>query len=133
MPTNVRFRGKADIGWRRFQCLLLTIGNQLKLRREELRGFRNLGVDGCSPARRQRATLNGGDTMMFSKTTIVLSTAIVLSVSISASAATKHHHVSHVHSTIYNSERGGCTASGGPACSGACLPSGPPCAPPDVW
>ena len=38
---------------------LLTIGNQLKLRREELRGFRNLGVDGCSPARRQRATLNG--------------------------------------------------------------------------
>ena len=42
-----------------FQCLLLTIGNQLKLRREELRGFRNLGVDGCSPARRQRATLNG--------------------------------------------------------------------------
>ena len=69
---------------------------------------------------------------MFRKTTIVLSGAIVLSVSISASAATKHHRASHVHSTIYNSEGGGCTASGGPACSGACLPSGPPCAPPDV-
>jgi hypothetical protein len=71
---------------------------------------------------------------MFSKTTIVLSAAIVFGVGLSASAATKHdHRVSRVHPTIYNSESEGCTASGGPACSGACLPSGPPCAPLDRW
>jgi hypothetical protein len=70
---------------------------------------------------------------MFRKTTIVLSAAIVLGVSLSASAATTHHRVKHAHPTIYNSESGVCTASGGPACSGACLPSGPPCAPLDRW
>ena len=70
---------------------------------------------------------------MLSKPIIVLSAATVLGVGFSASAATKHHRVSHVHLTIYNSESGGCTASGGPACSGACLPSGPPCAPLDRW
>jgi hypothetical protein len=48
-----------------------------------------------------------------------------------------HHRVTHVHSTIYNmvvptAAGGGCTASGGPACSSACTGSGP-CAPPDSW
>jgi hypothetical protein len=55
-----------------------------------------------------------------------------------ALAATKQHHrVTHVHSAIYNmvvptAAGGGCTASGGPACSSACTGSGP-CAPPDRW
>jgi hypothetical protein len=55
-----------------------------------------------------------------------------------ALAATKQHHrVSHVHTAIYNmvvptAAGGGCTASGGPACSSACTGSGP-CAPPDRW
>ena len=55
-----------------------------------------------------------------------------------ALAATKQHHrISHVHSAIYNmvvptAAGGGCTASGGPACSSACTGSGP-CAPPDRW
>ena len=55
-----------------------------------------------------------------------------------ALAATKQHHrVTHVHSAIYNmvvptAAGGGCTASGGPACSGACTGPGP-CAPPDSW
>ena len=48
-----------------------------------------------------------------------------------------HHRVAHVHSAIYNmvtptAAGGGCTASGGPACSSACTGSGP-CAPPDSW
>ena len=48
-----------------------------------------------------------------------------------------HHRVTHVHSAIYNmviptAAGGGCTASGGPACSDACTGSGP-CAPPDSW
>jgi hypothetical protein len=55
-----------------------------------------------------------------------------------ALAATKQRHrVTHVHSAIYNmvvptAAGGGCTASGGPACSSACTGSGP-CAPPDRW
>jgi hypothetical protein len=48
-----------------------------------------------------------------------------------------HHRVTHGHSAIYNmvipaAAGGGCTASGGPACSSACTGSGP-CAPPDSW
>ena len=48
-----------------------------------------------------------------------------------------HHRVTHGHSAIYNmvipaAAGGGCTASGGPACSSACTGSGP-CAPPDRW
>ena len=48
-----------------------------------------------------------------------------------------HHRVTHVHPAIYNmvipaAAGGGCTASGGPACSSACTGSGP-CAPPDRW
>ena len=48
-----------------------------------------------------------------------------------------HHRVTHVHPAIYNmvipaAAGGGCTASGGPACSSACTGSGP-CAPPDSW
>jgi hypothetical protein len=82
---------------------------------------------------------------MLSKTKIALSTAIVLSVVLPASAATKHHSGTHVHRPIYNlvhrpiynmvvpaAVGGGCTASGGPECSSACTGSGP-CAPPDSW
>ena len=82
---------------------------------------------------------------------VVLAVAIVLSTALPASAATKHHRVTHVdrpiynyvHRPIYNYVRqpihnmvvpaaigGGCTASGGPECSSACTGSGP-CAPPD--
>jgi hypothetical protein len=48
-----------------------------------------------------------------------------------------HHRVTHVHSGIYNmvipaAAGGGCTASGGRACSSACTGSGP-CAPTDSW
>jgi hypothetical protein len=39
---------------------------------------------------------------MFSKTKIALSAAVVLSIAFPASAATKHHRVTHVHSAIYN-------------------------------
>jgi hypothetical protein len=74
---------------------------------------------------------------MFSNTTLALSAAIVLSAALPALAATKHHYrVTNAHSAIYNrppaTAGGGCTASGGPACSSACTGSGP-CAPPDSW
>jgi hypothetical protein len=77
---------------------------------------------------------------MFSKKKIALSFAVVLSIALPASAATKqhHHHVTPVHpAAIYNmtipaAAGGSCTASGGPACSSACTGSGP-CAPPDSW
>jgi hypothetical protein len=73
---------------------------------------------------------------MLSKTKVALFAALILSNAFSASAATKHHRVTHVH-PIYNmvspaTVGGGCTASGGPACSSACSGSGP-CAPPDSW
>jgi hypothetical protein len=74
---------------------------------------------------------------MLSKTKLAVSVAIVLSTAFSASAATKHHRATHVHPAIYNrvipaAAGGGCTASGGPACSSACTGPGP-CAPPDRW
>ena len=69
---------------------------------------------------------------MLSKTKVALSAAIVLSAVFPASAATKHHRVTHVHPAIYNmvvpaAVGGGCPANGGPSCSNA----GP--APPDGW
>ena len=43
---------------------------------------------------------------MFSKTTLALSAAIVISAAFPALAATKHHHrVTHAHSAIYNMVR----------------------------
>jgi len=52
---------------------------------------------------------------MFSKIKIALSAAIVLSTAFPASAATKHHRVTHVHPAIYNmvpdSIRGSCFAN----------------------
>jgi hypothetical protein len=42
---------------------------------------------------------------MFSKTKIALSAAMVLSTAFPASAATKHHRVTHVHSAIYDTAR----------------------------
>ena len=66
---------------------------------------------------------------MFSKTTLALSAAIVISAAFPALAATKHHHrVTHAHSAIYNMVPDtGCPANGGPSCSN----EGP--APPDSW
>jgi hypothetical protein len=70
---------------------------------------------------------------MFSKTKIALSAVVVLSTAFPASAATKHHHVTHVHPAIYNMVPATtCPPSGGPSCSGDCSGSGP-CAPPDSW
>ena len=70
---------------------------------------------------------------MLGKSEIVLSAAMILSVVFPILAATKHHHhVIPANRAIYRAvpATGGCTASGGPECSGACSGSGP-CAPPD--
>src|SRR5215472_8256165 len=42
---------------------------------------------------------------MFSKAKIALSAAMVLSIAFPASAATKHHRVTHVHPAIYDTAR----------------------------
>jgi hypothetical protein len=48
-------------------------------------------------------TSPAGDSKMFSKTEIALSAAIVLSTALTASGATKHHDVTHVHHRVlYN-------------------------------
>jgi hypothetical protein len=52
---------------------------------------------------------------------IALAAVIVLSVAFSASAATKHHHVTHVRPAFITYSPalvgGGCPANGGPGCS----------------
>ena len=73
---------------------------------------------------------------MFSTIKIALSAAIVLSTAFPASAATKHHRVTHVHPAIHNmvpdTSGDGCSPIHPPLCSNIC--SGPgPCAPPDSW
>jgi hypothetical protein len=72
---------------------------------------------------------------MSSKTKIALVAVFVLSAAFSASAKAR---VTHANPAIHNmgpnniSDR--CPASGGPSCSDACLPSGPPCrTAPDGW
>jgi hypothetical protein len=71
---------------------------------------------------------------MFSKKKIALSAAVVLSTVFPASAATKHHRVTHAHPTIYNMVApaavggGNCPANGGPGCS-----TEGQSAPPDSW
>jgi hypothetical protein len=73
---------------------------------------------------------------MISKTNIALAAAIVLSTAVSASAATTHRATHVKRSPIYNivPNYNSCPASGGPSCSDACLPSGPPCkTEPDGW
>jgi hypothetical protein len=73
---------------------------------------------------------------MFSEMKIALSAAIVLSAAFPASAATKHHRVTHVHPAIYkmvpDTSGDGCSPSHPPFCSNICTGSGP-CAPPDSW
>jgi hypothetical protein len=63
---------------------------------------------------------------------IALAAAIVLSTAFPASAATKHHRVTHVRPVFYNvlpaSVGGGCPANGGPGCS-----TEGQSAPPDRW
>jgi hypothetical protein len=81
---------------------------------------------------------------MSSRTTIALAAAIVLGTAVTASAATGHRRASDADpatgGTIATGNTGGtittgyCPPSGGPSCSTACLPSGPPCKPGhDTW
>lgn len=69
---------------------------------------------------------------MLSKTRVALSTAIVLSAALPASAATKHHHFARVHPEIYNAVPdavgSACSPTHPPFCSNICTGSGP-CAP----
>ena len=83
---------------------------------------------------------------MSSRTTIALAAAIVLGTALTASAATVHR-ASDTDPATYNTggtvatgntggtiTTGYCPPSGGPSCSTACLPSGPPCKPGhDTW
>jgi hypothetical protein len=77
---------------------------------------------------------------MIGKLTVALSAALVLGTAVSASAAIKHHRVSHEHA-LYDVHQaapytmapgGGCSAVHPPFCSNICTGSGP-CAPPDSW
>jgi hypothetical protein len=84
---------------------------------------------------------------MPSRTTIALAAAIVLGAAVTASAATAHRRAGSVDPEPYNTRgpiatgstggtitTGYCPPSGGPSCSTACLPSGPPCKPGyDTW
>ena len=73
---------------------------------------------------------------MFTNTKVALTIGIVLSTVISASAATKPRATHVKRSAIYNvvPNYNTCSPSGGPSCSDACLPSGPPCkTEPDGW
>ena len=85
---------------------------------------------------------------MSSRTTIALAAAIVLGTAVTASAATVHRRATgHADPATYNTggaiatgnaggtiTTGYCPPSGGPSCSTACLPSGPPCKPGhDTW
>jgi hypothetical protein len=73
---------------------------------------------------------------MISRIKIALAAAIVLGTAVSASAATTHRATHVKRSGIYNivPDYKSCPPSGGPSCSDACLPSGPPCkTEPDGW
>jgi hypothetical protein len=73
---------------------------------------------------------------MSCRTTLALAAAIVLSTALTASAATAHRRASYANPATPNTGFGSssCPASGGPSCSTACLPSGPPCkTTPDGW
>jgi uncharacterized membrane protein len=73
---------------------------------------------------------------MISRTKLALAAVIILSTAVSASAATTHRATHVKRSAIYNivPNNNACPASGGPSCSDACLPSGPPCkTEPDGW
>ena len=64
---------------------------------------------------------------------VALSAAIVVSAVFPASAATKHHRVTHAHPAIYDMAPGGaCSAIHPPFCSNICTGAGA-CAPPDSW
>ena len=84
---------------------------------------------------------------MSSRTTTALAAAIVLGTALTASAATVHRRAGDADPATYNTggtiaignaggtiTTGYCPPSGGPSCSTACLPSGPPCKPGhDTW
>jgi len=108
---------------------------------------RREGAAVASPLGRQAATAQPGDTTMSSRTTTALAAAIVLGTALTASAATLHRGTGHADPATYNTggpiatgnaggtiTTGYCPPSGGPSCSTACLPSGPPCKPGhDTW
>jgi hypothetical protein len=69
---------------------------------------------------------------MFSTTKVALCAAIVLSTAFPASAATKHHRVTHAYPATHVPGDGNCSPTHAPLCSNIC--SGPgPCAPPDTY
>jgi hypothetical protein len=79
---------------------------------------------------------------MSSRTTLALAAAFILGTAITASAATVHRRAGDADPglPIATGNAGGtittgyCPPSGGPSCSTACLPSGPPCKPShDTW
>jgi hypothetical protein len=72
------------------------------------------------------------------KTIIWLLALAAFGTTASAWAASDHRSAAQIRRPLYNVVPGyageRCTASGGPACSSACLPSGPPCkTEPDGW
>jgi hypothetical protein len=107
--------------------------------------FGNAQGRGRQPVGRQAATAQPGDAKMSSRTTLALAAAIVLGAASAASAATVHRRAGSADpavtaGTIAIGNAGGtittgyCPPSGGPSCSTACLPSGPPCKPGhDTW
>jgi hypothetical protein len=85
---------------------------------------------------RGSSLLSGGD-MAITRILLLGTLLTLIGTAFPALATAKHHHrATDVRPAIYNrapaAAGGGCTASGGPACSGACTGPGP-CAPPDSW
>jgi hypothetical protein len=73
---------------------------------------------------------------MLTNIKVAFTIGIVLSTVVSAFAATKSHATHVKRAAIYNvfPNNNACPPSGGPSCSDACLPSGPPCrTEPDGW
>jgi hypothetical protein len=89
-------------------------------------GFVDPGPYLTARAGRAGHTAQPGETRMPSMTKIALAAAIVLSTTLTASAATDHRRVTHSHAAIYNAA---------PAIiSDECQPVGPPCRThPDGW
>jgi hypothetical protein len=93
----------------------------------------NSSISGIGDADCARDLPKRGDTTMFRKTKVALAAAIVLSATLSASAATKYRRVAHVDPPLYDVIPGAtCSPVHPPLCSNICTGPGP-CAPPDSW
>jgi hypothetical protein len=91
---------------------LLMVGNYLKIRQSPACVAGTAASFGVARYQQMIETSTKQPNRRFNmcpKTTILLSAVIVLGAAFPASAATKHHHVAHVHRAIY--------ANGGPGCS----------------